>query len=271
MRLEGRSRSRGKVPKWLQQAANFGVLGFEPGSTIVALEASSIQEALPQRFAQGHLFREFDPNRSSLDLFEESLGDALNGRGESDLYDQSLLGVILGFGRVLGSGIEQIEFGQSPNLDRLVKLDPERLRSVEQLKRQTPANQRVRIAGRLDTIRHSDGMFTLLLDDGQSIRGLAEKVEPHELAKLFGRRAMVSGTAIFRPSGSVLRIEIDRLEAAGTDSAIWSQMPRPAFGRTEAQPLLKKQGPRSGVNKIFGQWPGQESDEEIQQALEALS
>jgi hypothetical protein len=31
------------------------------------------------------------------------------------------------------------------------------------------------------------------------------------------------------------------------------------------------QGPRSGINAIFGRWPGDESDEEIMEALERLS
>ncbi len=132
-------------------------------------------------------------------------------------------------------------------------------------------DQRIRLAGQLDTIRHSDRMFTLILDDGQSIRGLAESVDPAQLAALFGQRAVVSGKAVFRPSGSVLRVEIDLLEPAGADSAIWSQMPRPALGRLEPRPRPASQGPRSGVNKIFGRWPGDESEEEVARALEALS
>ena len=130
---------------------------------------------------------------------------------------------------------------------------------------------RVRLAGQLDTIRHSDRMFTLILDDGQNIRGLAESVDPAQLASLFGQRAVVSGNAVFRPSGSVLRLEIDRLEPAGAESSVWSHMPRPALGRLESRPPIASQGPRSGVNKIFGRWPGKESEEEVLRALEALS
>lgn len=269
LRLEGRSRSRGAAPKWLRDAARFEVLGFQEGSTVVALEAPSIREAQPGLFAQGHLFQEFDPDLSSLQLFEESLGEALSGHSDSDLFDQPLLGVILTANRILRSGVEKIELREPGAAG--VCLDSDHLQRVEHLIRQTPPDQRIRLAGRLDTIRHSDRMFTLILDDGQSIRGLAESVDPAQLAALFGQRAVVSGKAVFRPSGSVLRVEIDLLEPAGAGSAGWSQMPRPALGRLDPRPRPAPQGPRSGVNKIFGRWPGEESEEEVSRALEALS
>ena len=270
LRLEGRSRTPGPAPKWLRQAARFEVLGFEEGSTVVALAAPSVREANPRGFAQGHLFQDFDPDLSSLQLFEESLGEALRGRDESDLFDQALLGVMFQFKKVLGTGVERIEMHDRANGGSRICLDRNRLGQVEHLIRQTPPDQRVRLAGQLDTIRHSDRMFVLVLEDGQSIRGLAETVDPRQLAALFGHQAVVSGKAVFRPSGSVLRIEIDQLEPAGADASVWSHMPRPALGGAESKPLTRSQGPRSGVNRIFGQWPGEESEEEILQALEGL-
>ncbi len=35
--------------------------------------------------------------------------------------------------------------------------------------------------------------------------------------------------------------------------------------------LHKRQGPRSGVAAIIGRWPGDETDEEIDKALAAIS
>ncbi len=75
------------MPKWLRDAARFEVLGLGEGSTVVTLEAPSVREAQPGIFAQGQLFHEFDPELSSLQLFEQSLGEAVAGRSESDLFD----------------------------------------------------------------------------------------------------------------------------------------------------------------------------------------
>lgn len=63
-------------------------------------------------------------------------------------------------------------------------------------------------------------------------------------------------------------------EESGTENpadAVWERAPRlRASSVTDLQP---KQTPRAGSNgmeHVFGHWPGEESDEEVQAALEAL-
>lgn len=133
-----------------------------------------------------------------------------------------------------------------------------------------PREQRVRVAGQLDTIRYSDRMFTLKLDSGVTLLGIAEGVPPETLAGLFGKRVTVSAMAAFRPSGRVLKLHADRIEPAGDDFSLWSVEPRPLRG-TAAPPLRQPQGPRSGINAIIGRWPGDESEVEIAAAIEELS
>lgn len=129
------------------------------------------------------------------------------------------------------------------------------------------------VAGKLETIRHSDRAFTLVPSSGEVLRGIAtEQINPSELASLFGKPALVSGLAKFRPSGSVLRVEAERIEAAApTDISLWSDLPRPFARVLDARTLRKPQGPDSGLAAIFGKWPGTESDEEILRALEEMS
>ena len=136
--------------------------------------------------------------------------------------------------------------------------------------RQLPPEQRVRLAGRLDTIRYSDRMFTLKLESGVTLCGIADGVPPDTLAGLFGKRVTVSAMATFRPSGRVLRLHADRIEPAGDDFSLWSVEPRPLWGAA-APSLRQPQGPRSCINAIIGLWPGDESEAELAAALEALS
>ena len=42
-------------------------------------------------------------------------------------------------------------------------------------------------------------------------------------------------------------------------------------GKLDRKALHQPQGPDSGINAIIGQWPGDESDEEIMALLEDLS
>jgi hypothetical protein len=128
----------------------------------------------------------------------------------------------------------------------------------------------VRLAGLLDTIRHSDRMFTLKLESGITLRGIAEGVPPETLAGLFGKMVTVSAMAVFRPSGRVLRLHADHIEPAGGDFSLWSVEPRSLWGAAEPS-VRQPQGPHSGINAIIGRWPGDESEAEIAAALEELS
>jgi hypothetical protein len=131
----------------------------------------------------------------------------------------------------------------------------------------------VRVAGKLDALRHTDRMFTLILESGAPVRGVAgDSVDLSALASLWGHAALVRGVAKFRPSGSLLRIEAEGIEVADErDLSLWAVPPTPVFGALVERTLRQAQGPRSGVAAIFGQLPGEERDEEIIEARQHLS
>src|SRR5208337_793147 len=82
------------------------------------------------------------------------------------------------------------------------------------------------------------------------------------------RSVVVSGLAVFRPSGKVLRIEADTISlASDSDLKIWSAEPEPLGARLDAKELHRPQCPRSGISAIFGRWPGDETDEEFEALL----
>ena len=83
---------------------------------------------------------------------------------------------------------------------------------------------------------------------------------------------MIDGLAVFRPSGRLLRIEAEGIEpAAEADLGVWSRQPRPTFAALAEHHLFQAQGPRTGINAIIGQWPGDETEEEFLAALAELS
>ena len=270
-RVEGRSTARGSLPAWLQAAADFEVVGFEAGSTVLLIEAKPLSEVAPSLFAQRELFEPIDPSDSAFGLMEQTLALAANGRSDSDLFDQPLLSTFRRFERVLSSGFSSIELTNGKHGREPVVIDGDSIGAVEHLIRSTPAPQRARVAGTLDTIRHSDRMFTLLVDGGKAVKGIAEGIASEQLAGLFGQNVVVSGTAVFRASGTLLRIEAETIEPAGSDAEIWARVPTPLFRIMDAPSLREPQGPRSGLNAVFGRWPGDESDEQIAAALRELS
>ena len=134
-------------------------------------------------------------------------------------------------------------------------------------------DQRVILAGTLDTLEHGTASFILVLGSGERVSGrwLGGSAAFGALSRYWGRRVLVHGVLRRRTSGSLLRVDAERISFARGDQTIWSRLPAPAFGLDVPLATKRRQGPRSGVSAIFGRWPGNESDEEVARALEELS
>lgn len=268
LRMEGRSSARGTSPSWLGRAAAFDVVAIEDGSTKLMLEATALAQAVPEQFQQMQMFGGLDGSLSCLDLFGESLRDAVAARPDSDLYDDQLLDTFGTISRIFDYGVEEL---QIHGVERL-SVNAPATGSLKALKRTIPADQRVVVVGKLDALRHSDRMFTLVLDDGRVLRGVVTaSVDLEVLATLWGKRARIGGLAKFRPSSAVLRLEAESVVEAQEELSFFTAMPRPLLHELDLRLLHQPQGPRSGVAAIFGAWPGDESDEEFEQAISEMS
>lgn len=278
LHYEGRSSASGPIPRWLEAAASFDLQQLREGSTVIVLEAPTLQEAAPeyfaqgfaqgfaQSFAQGTPFRPLREGASALDLFHEGLRDAAAGVTDSDWFDAPLLKTYDKLKRVLAQGFDEIVFDDGGQL----AINAAVLESVRELRSRVPDARHVRVAGKLEQIQHSDRRF-LLMVDGNALRGVAdESISPDELASLFGQQVIATGDAVFRPSGSILRIDAMRLEPAGKGASAWEKLPRPLFKRliSGPSPYRMPQTSTTGLGAIMGQWPGDESDEELFMAME---
>lgn len=265
---EGRSNARGSAPNWLENAADFEVTGLTAGSTVVQIDARSLIEAEPDKFQQQNLFWNLDPNRSGFELFEDALTEAIEGKADSELYDATLLSICAGLHSVFNDGIQEIEL--SNGRPGKLSVCKEGIERVKQLKIETPPPRRVRIAGKLDCIRATGLFFELVLEGGEKIKGVLSGLQPEELRQFFNQDVVISGTAEFRPSGQVLRLDAESIEKAVGNQSLWSKMPRPV--RTHSVTKLRQpQDARSGLAAIIGQWPGEESDEETEKLLAELA
>ncbi|HEY0022579.1 MAG TPA: hypothetical protein VGB24_06695 [Longimicrobium sp.] len=272
LRLEGRSSAKGGFPPaWVSTAAGFQMSGFHAGLPGVELRIPTLGEALPHKFAQEELFPSVDPASSALSLMGRGLADAQAGNGDSDAYDSPLLRTFGEFREVFRHGVQAVELRNGRPDSAPVMITPAGIAAAERLQKQTPRPQRVRVAGKVDAIRHSDRAFTLVMESGEVIRGILAEGDPDELAPHFGRATIVGGMAQFRPSGSLLRIDADLLEPADEHAlSMWSEAPRPLFGGSPDREV-RRQGSRSGINAFIGAWPGEESEDEIFAMLEEIS
>lgn len=271
VRTQGRSAARGALPGWIAAATEFSVEILE-GSTVLQIELPSLFEAAPEDFRQTQLFPEVNPALPAIDYLIDSIEAALEGDRRTSLYDGPFLKFLNKLDGIFGHGITDIEFRRpdgrpAPPL-HLKQSSVGRFRELES---KIPRPQRVMVAGKLDTIRHSDRTFVLALDgEVEQIRGIAENCE--DLQTLWGKDVLVSGAAHFTVNGSVQRVEADAIRlASDRDLSLFAITPLPIAQPIGARDLRTPQGPRSGLSAIFGKWPGGESDEQICEALDSLS
>ena len=127
----------------------------------------------------------------------------------------------------------------------------------------TPQPQEVRVAGQLDMIRRSTRSFGLQLDDGTEVHGVLENAdEVDQMREFFGQRVLVLGRAIYRPSGSLLRIDAHAIEHGEGQPSIFSRVPP---SRSRRIPQVRKVTAGQGwdsFSSYFGCWPGDETDDQ---------
>jgi hypothetical protein len=118
----------------------------------------------------------------------------------------------------------------------------------------------------LDSLTMSTHSCTLRLEDGSALRAdLAATIDLELVRALLGEEVLAEGNVHFRASGRVHRMEIDLLTRATPLDEVWKRPPR-------AEPRPGQLLPSIGeARPLFGQWPGDESDEQIFDALRELS
>lgn len=140
-------------------------------------------------------------------------------------------------------------------------------RAIDSRGGETPQPARVRVAGKLDMIQASTLAFALVLPDGERVPGVWKGDEFETLRTLANSDVVVTGTAIFRPSGGLLRIDADALTPQRPADVFFARMPTPTRSRLDLKSLLREQQNLAGLATIWGKLPAEESDEEFLAAI----
>jgi len=275
MAVQGRSTAKGRYPAWLGRASDIRFVGIGGRrETKLHFEAPTMGESAPELFEQ----KEFWPTKpaaesTGFDLFAITIDEAGAGRADSDRYDRQLLSTLLGFGAVLNGRFQEIRVSRTAarNGHKEAIINKSTIEEASRLRDATPEPRSVRVAGILDMVRYSNRGFELLLDDGDTARGILVEGGMDSLRDLMNRRTLIEGNAVYRPSGKLLRIEAHSVTDGEGAPGLWSRIPNPIAKKLDKKTLRKRQTSRSGVNAFFGTWPGDETDEEVLSALEVIS
>jgi hypothetical protein len=272
MAFEGTSSSVGATPAWLEKAIDIRTLGFSErdGQTVLHLSAPELGEAAPKLFEQESLFPGVAlSDDTALELVGKIIRVVRREDLSSDLYDRSLLNKISRWKGLLEGDLSSLDFPTSRrNGSHHVTFDSKVIASAQFLSDKTPAPRQVRVVGKLDMVRHSTRSFELILATGSPVRGVLVDGMTDDLQKHFGEEVTILGKAVYRPSGSLLRLDASEILATSAGRSAFSEIPLPFASPRRVERKLQSQ--KSGVSAFFGIWPGEETDAELMDALAGI-
>ena len=172
-----------------------------------------------------------------------------------------LLDRLARLGKVLSDRLESISLIQTAR--SVVPLNRAVVENARELIHRTPPPQQVRVVGKLHMIRHSTRSFALELEDGSEVHGVLEDHQGVEsLSQWFGRPVLVLGKAVYRPSGSLLRVDALAVESGEGQPTLFSNVPPPRSAKAAAPRTAPGGQAWKAFSSYFGKWPGGESGEE---------
>jgi hypothetical protein len=273
MAFESRSHARGKRPRWLTAASDIRFVGHSgDDTTILHFDAPCLGDAASNLYEQSELWpTRPDANDTGFDLLGDVIADVAADNGDSERFDRPLLREVERFRHGLDGWFQQMEFtGNRYSVSQPAIITSAVIESAQRLSHNTPQPQQTRLVGKLDMIRDSTNSFAIKLKDGQEVRGVLIDGEIARITALFRQEVLVLGKAIYRPSGKLLRIDADEVILAGERDQFFSAVPKPKRSRYDLREVLREQQHKKGISAIFGKWPGDETDEQIAEAMKEL-
>jgi hypothetical protein len=267
MAVEGSSVAVGRTPGWLAAASDVRFVDYarDGNDTLIQLDLPALGAAAPELYDQAELW----PTKpaaeyTAVDVFSGVVDEVDRGDQDSLRYDRPLLRKLSSIRRVFSDHLHSVSLPHGSNGAARVCLLTENTTAIAgRLADSTPQPQEVRVAGQLDMIRRSTRSFGLQLDDGTEVHGVLENAdEVDQMREFFGQRVLVLGRAIYRPSGSLLRIDAHAIEHGEGQPSIFSRVPP---SRSRRIPQVRKVTAGQGwdsFSSYFGCWPGDETDDQ---------
>jgi hypothetical protein len=274
MAFRGQSATRGRCPAWFNAATDLRLVGYSgQDETTLEFQVPTLGSAAPSLYQQGEFFwtERPSPEDTGFDLLGDVLTDISEDNEDSDRFDKRLLRKLQRFGPMLDRDFRDIRITSRRHpSEHPARLDARTITQAKMLHDATPPPQGAMIVGRLDMIRASTQTFGLLMEGGREVRCVLAEGDVADLCHLLRKRAFVSGRVVFRASGSLLRIEAEQVREATDQDAFFARLPTPARRKFDLRRVLHEQRHKKGVAAILGQWPGDESDEEIDEWLKQM-
>jgi hypothetical protein len=121
------------------------------------------------------------------------------------------------------------------------------------------------ISGKLEEIGHKTGQFKLDLTDGNNLRGRVhpEFLNSEDLRGFWGRKVSIKGMVHFKTSGVARFIDAEMLKVMETGDEVFEHLPVAIQIEAPFESIVNASKERVNLADIWGQWPGDESIDEL--------
>ena len=263
---EGYSVRSGPKPSWLDTVCDIQIKSLSSGSAVLQIESPIIFKSEVD-FFELETGETTEDQVTAIDYFGTFMAKVAHGKTDELSYDPALIDTCLKFVKVTESdnaysGIRLAGLSGSHKTVELAKDDVVRF---EVLRDSYPQPRGIRVACTLDTISASTSKVRLSLMDATKAIGIVSQYDINELVDSFGKEVAITGLAHFRPSGKLQWIDIEQIEPRSNKDEIFEIIPQataPLTINSDSTDLCT-----DGVTAFYGQWPGDESDEEWLKAI----
>lgn len=263
---------KGRPEKFLSQAWDIEQAPWtatEAGDTLLVFRAPTLGEAAPELFQQGVLFEDvmLQEDWTVFDLLGQVLSDVGSSEQAATRLDYGMLWRLQQYQSDIRKGLESATFTYRGGSDGTARIDEPMVHRATDLLGSTPGPRRVRLVGKLDMLKLSDSLFQLQMADGKSVRGIWD-LSRMDLKPLIGEDVLIEGTATFRASGQIAGVQAEAARRATEADQAFRVTPE-----NRASELLIRTAQREAgaFARIVGEWPGDESQEEIDEFLRQIS
>lgn len=254
-----------RAPWWVKRACDFEYLGTSPQGR-VAFRAKPLIVVDP-RIGQKDLFADLDPNLTAFSILGQSIADVVNDNGDSDRIDEVFLRRFHMLAKRVVRHLNVVTFGGLQGASSTLMLGKDAPEHAIKLLHHIPPPVRVRLVGSISALRLRGDAFELSTQNGVA-RCTLVTATVDTLRDRFGEEIAIGGTAYFRPSGRLLRVEVDGIDVPRRGDARFARLPTPVrSAREQAQALMRRPDFGNWLGSVRGKWPGDETEAELNEAL----
>lgn len=269
VKLVGISNEKGRRSEKIATALRIKLSDLKKGSTILELECDPFKLSLEGH--PGDLFKteilEQLPDKTPMSLVIDSFREAMNYDEDSTFLDKPLLKRLRDFKKIFVSKGELITISNKGSIPELT-LRKDDFKKIGTLEDSIPDPHEVVIKGVVEELKYSKLRVGIATKQGLVNAVLSEELEPVDISKYWGKELTIAGKMHFLPSGRPSFIYIERLFTSDETDNYFSKPVNKLNIEQQIQKKLKQQKHTNLLGDLVGQWPGEESIEDILKDLE---